>query len=183
MNSTMILHFYNDFSFLNFLEFNFQNVHDDRADDVEYVEDSEIPLAVSQPALEIRSKDTSECIISFEYRKIEKLFLEISASSININIFFFADSQFKLSYCSKCNETKINCTSKIRTCVQCKTVLKYGCGKCTKLFKTFESLRVHLSQQCNKEPKFFCDKCDYKTLKKIDLTRHKKARHTFGDLN
>lgn len=80
-------------------------------------------------------------------------------------------------HCTKCNKSTKYSSKKKTACGECKTVLKYRCGKCVKLFGNLNSLRHHLTVICNKEPKFGCDYCGRKIFTKGDLAKHIIRKH------
>lgn len=94
-----------------------------------------------------------------------------------LSLIFFTDSQFKLSYCISCNETKEYNENKESTCWNCKSILKHKCGRCMKIYSSKDSLRAHLSRECNRFPNFSCHYCKYKSYRKHDLIQHIQAIH------
>ena len=54
---------------------------------------------------------------------------------------------------------------------------KYKCQKCKKSYRQPENLVHHKQYECNVEPKFFCNYCDYKSKRKYNLSRHMYLRH------
>lgn len=53
----------------------------------------------------------------------------------------------------------------------------HECLKCRKTYKSKAALNRHLNLECNKEPCFFCKKCNYSTKFKHNLARHVKIKH------
>ncbi|XP_050455404.1 zinc finger protein 808-like [Cataglyphis hispanica] len=53
----------------------------------------------------------------------------------------------------------------------------YCCGKCGKVYQNKGSLKRHEKDECNKEPKFNCEECKYKTKQKSNLDRHIRTQH------
>lgn len=91
---------------------------------------------------------------------------------------YVTDQKYKLIHCTECNKSQNYVRSKRGSlCPKCKTILKYQCGRCMKLYKTNGSLQQHLSLKCDKKPKFFCDHCPYKCNIKNSLSRHIQVMH------
>lgn len=95
----------------------------------------------------------------------------------------------KSVYCVKCNQTKKHNLKTGISCLKCKTLLKYKCGKCTKIYSSPKSLKNHL-KTCGKsdDPKrlmkrYFCDNCKYKSVYKTSLLQHIQAKHSPRDPN
>lgn len=104
-------------------------------------------------------------------------------SSLNFDILCFTDIKYRLVYCPKCHKTQDYVARKI-SCTKCKTAFMYQCGKCMKLYKSNDYLKKHLFYDCNnKESKFICDHCQFKTNRKYILTKHIKVRHLPRDPN
>lgn len=49
---------------------------------------------------------------------------------------------------------------------------KYDCEVCGKHYRTQASLNYHRCVECEKEPKFSCSSCAYKSKRKSNLRRH-----------
>lgn len=96
-----------------------------------------------------------------------------------MNLFYFiiADSKFWLNYCTTCNKTSKYHLKKENLCNQCKTILKYKCRKCMRLYQTSASMKSHVSTFCNTERKFQCDHCNFKAHVKSSIQEHIQAKH------
>ena len=80
-------------------------------------------------------------------------------------------------YCPKCDMlSQYVVRNKWSTCRSCDTLLQYQCARCTKMYKNKNAVRCHL-KHCNKERKFACSYCDYRTNVKINLISHTKCKH------
>lgn len=53
----------------------------------------------------------------------------------------------------------------------------FACPKCGRIYKWKQSLQLHRRLVCGREPKYRCDKCDYRAFQKIHLTRHRNKHH------
>ncbi|XP_058795933.1 zinc finger protein 22-like [Phymastichus coffea] len=74
---------------------------------------------------------------------------------------FFAHTQSTLS------NVKIEST---------KTPKKYKCTDCGKGYTRKDNLKRH-SNECGKDPSFFCDHCDFSCKRKTNLIRHNSIKH------
>ncbi|KAL2714708.1 zinc finger protein 569-like [Vespula squamosa] len=60
-----------------------------------------------------------------------------------------------------------------RHCVLVNGNLKeFACNLCPRTYSTLRALRFHQRIECNREPKFTCGWCDYRTLRRTSLQRH-----------
>uniref|UniRef100_A0A6P7FWT8 Telomere zinc finger-associated protein-like n=1 Tax=Diabrotica virgifera virgifera TaxID=50390 RepID=A0A6P7FWT8_DIAVI len=50
----------------------------------------------------------------------------------------------------------------------------FKCETCGRGYKYKQNLKAHITNECQKEPKFFCLQCSYKTKVKANLTKHVK---------
>lgn len=69
---------------------------------------------------------------------------------------------------------------------------KHECTQCGRQYKTKPGLRLHLRNECGKEPQFACQFCPYKSHHKGSVKRHvfgvhsdiveitEKSRMTYG---
>lgn len=96
-----------------------------------------------------------------------------------MNFFYFSDLDCLLQYCPQC-KTAVMMQSdvKISTCIMCSQPLMYQCRRCSRVYQLLNSLRYHLKHKCNKEPRFFCDQCEYKTQLKASFLKHLACMHT-----
>lgn len=85
--------------------------------------------------------------------------------------------KLRLTYCMKCDESTKYSAITGDSCHRCKGPLRYRCPQCLKIYNKINSLRSHLSAECNKEPKFCCEHCNYKCYQQRVLTKHVQARH------
>ncbi|XP_043677902.1 longitudinals lacking protein, isoforms A/B/D/L isoform X23 [Vespula pensylvanica] len=52
------------------------------------------------------------------------------------------------------------------------TVKEFACNLCPRTYSTLRALRFHQRIECNREPRFTCGWCDYRTLRRTSLQRH-----------
>lgn len=83
-----------------------------------------------------------------------------------------------LLYCVKCQDVrKYNSSSNKTDCSNCQAPIMYRCGRCNRHYKTINSLREHLKIRCNKEPRFTCPECGYKSFRRSNLDQHIRGKH------
>uniref|UniRef100_A0A6P7FX26 Longitudinals lacking protein, isoforms A/B/D/L-like n=1 Tax=Diabrotica virgifera virgifera TaxID=50390 RepID=A0A6P7FX26_DIAVI len=51
----------------------------------------------------------------------------------------------------------------------------FHCETCGRAYKYKHTLKSHIKYECQKDPKFFCLECDYKTKIKANLTKHMRV--------
>lgn len=92
------------------------------------------------------------------------------------------------TYCTKCKTTKKFFTCERSFCLECKTVLKYKCGRCKRLYKKIDLLQQHLQEKhspeffiLNERNKYYCEHCKYKTCLKTNLNNHIEKNHLSGN--
>ncbi|XP_058796137.1 GDNF-inducible zinc finger protein 1-like [Phymastichus coffea] len=91
-----------------------------------------------------------------------------------------ATKNLRMLYCPYCKISMRYVPLKTpKCCEKCRAKWLFQCGTCDKLYKEMKSLREHVKHVCNKEPRFLCNQCDYKshyerTLKTHQLTKHPK---------
>ncbi|XP_014299622.2 zinc finger protein 468 isoform X1 [Microplitis demolitor] len=49
---------------------------------------------------------------------------------------------------------------------------KFICGVCQRAYSTLQALQFHQRIECNREPKYKCVYCSYKTVRQTNLRRH-----------
>ncbi|KAK2584906.1 hypothetical protein KPH14_002502 [Odynerus spinipes] len=65
------------------------------------------------------------------------------------------------------------CRAIVRHCVCLNGTRKeFACNLCPRTYSTMRALRFHQRIECNQEPRFSCESCDYKTLRRTSLQRH-----------
>ncbi|XP_032662680.1 longitudinals lacking protein, isoforms N/O/W/X/Y-like [Odontomachus brunneus] len=52
-----------------------------------------------------------------------------------------------------------------------------ACSNCPRTYSTMRALRFHETTECNQNPKFICDFCTYRSLRRANLRRHMLRRH------
>lgn len=56
--------------------------------------------------------------------------------------------------------------------------IRYKCERCHRNYKTKKHLSRHIHVECNKEPKFNCCYCSFKTKYKATLQNHVNRKHS-----
>lgn len=89
-----------------------------------------------------------------------------------------------MTYCSKCNirENYVQENRRYTKCDNCGSAVEYICGKCEKLYKSYDSVKFHRKVWCEKKASLPCSSCDYIAHRKKDLAYHVVAKHTDPNL-
>lgn len=93
---------------------------------------------------------------------------------------FLTVPDLAVGYCTKCSTTykyEINKRKAIKECYKCKIALKFKCPDCAKLYNSLDKARRHHKYTCNKEPRFSCTQCDFKTTTGFNMGVHMQAKH------
>lgn len=91
---------------------------------------------------------------------------------------FSASSLPIFSICLNCNIKFEKNQVRFKKCRRCNNPFCYDCGICERRYKSLYKLIKHIKFDCNKEPAYRCDKCDFKTSRANYLQSHIDRLHT-----
>ncbi|XP_076272095.1 zinc finger X-chromosomal protein-like [Rhynchophorus ferrugineus] len=88
---------------------------------------------------------------------------------------------FGCNYCSYKAFQKIHVLSHIKTRHRGDKTSPYECTTCGKHYKAKSTLWRHSTGECQKEPRYACQYCSYRSFQEIHLISHIKNQHLPAD--